>query len=144
MVECLNVYVFYNYYYKIIIWFWCVMLMSRFVLENKGNMSFVSVFFVLDEFRKKGRVVGRDWMVVLGFGFGIFIEGVLFCNIYYWSYFVVVNKCYWYICVFNVIFYYIRILWYFCLWWNLVFLLLFKFLCSNFSDVLVVNGLCCL
>uniref|UniRef100_A0A7I4ASL1 Chalcone synthase n=1 Tax=Physcomitrium patens TaxID=3218 RepID=A0A7I4ASL1_PHYPA len=56
---------------------------SRSVLENKGNMSSASVFFVLDEFRKKGRVAGRDWTVALGFGPGISIEGVLLRNIYH-------------------------------------------------------------
>lgn len=53
------------------------------MLENKGNMSSASVFFVLDEFRKKGRVAGRDWTVALGFGPGISIEGVLLRNIYH-------------------------------------------------------------
>ncbi|KAG0569493.1 hypothetical protein KC19_6G094500 [Ceratodon purpureus] len=56
---------------------------SRSVLENKGNMGPASVVFVLEEIRKQGKNLNRDWTIALGFGPGISLEGVLLRNIYH-------------------------------------------------------------
>ncbi|KAI6681303.1 hypothetical protein NL676_035184 [Syzygium grande] len=57
---------------------------ARHVLEEYGNMSSVSVLFILDEIRKKSveekRATtgeGMEWGVLLGFGPGITIETVI-------------------------------------------------------------------
>ena len=55
----------------------------RAVLEKKGNMGSASVMFVLEQFRQQARIPGQDWTVVLGFGPGVSMEGVLLRNIYH-------------------------------------------------------------
>jgi alkylresorcinol/alkylpyrone synthase len=50
------------------------------ILENFGNMSSASIFFVIDHFLKQGSYISSDYVLILGIGPGINLELVL-CQI---------------------------------------------------------------
>ena len=50
---------------------------SRGVLRDYGNMSSPTVLFVLDEIQRRGRPAPGDRGVLMGFGPGLTMEGLL-------------------------------------------------------------------
>ena len=50
---------------------------SRTVLRDCGNMSSPTVLFVLDEIQRRGSPAPGDYGVLMGFGPGLTLEGIL-------------------------------------------------------------------